>query len=69
MPSEALVVSAGWLAVELLALKRVFVSQLAGWLGVESLTLKRAFVLQLAGFPFAQPSSGLYTGRSALRSG
>jgi hypothetical protein len=40
----------GWLAVELLALKRAFVSQLADWLAVELLALKRAFVSQLAGW-------------------
>jgi hypothetical protein len=37
-----------WLAVELLALKRVFVSQLAGWLAVELLALKRGICVAVS---------------------
>jgi hypothetical protein len=70
-----------WLAVELLALKGAFVSQLAGWLAVELLALKRGvcvavswlavelLALKRGDLLFVRPSSRLYTGRSALHSG
>jgi hypothetical protein len=48
-----------WLAVELLALKRAFVSQLAGWLAVELLALKRGVCVAVSWLAF------LLSGRAA----